>query len=114
MRQDRGEYAVDDPKPGRTLTGAIGVRGGYLRDVVKLNADNFRIVGPDETVSNRLGDVLEKEILNVITDAEDADEIFEFIFFEAEINQPHGGMIFMTKLGRTSHFELPDIPEEED
>src|SRR3989441_5057989 len=33
--------------------------GTYLRDVVKKNPDNFRIMGPDETVSNRLGSVLE-------------------------------------------------------
>ena len=61
----------------------------------------------------RLGDVLEKEILNVVASAERADEIFEFIFYEADVNRPHGGMIFMTKLSRASHFELPDLPQED-
>ena len=60
----------------------------------------------------RLGDVSEKEILNVIAHAEHADDIFEFIFYEADINRPHGGMIFMTELARASHFELPNLPEE--
>ncbi len=60
----------------------------------------------------RLGDVTEREILEVVTSAKRADEIFEFIFFEADMNQPRGGIIFMTSLGRTSHFELPDLPEE--
>jgi len=60
----------------------------------------------------RLGDVVEKEILKVVTSAERADEIFEFIFYEADINRPHGGMLFMTQLERASHFELPDLPEE--
>ena len=31
--------------------------GGFLRDVVVRNPDNFRLFGPDETASNRLGDV---------------------------------------------------------
>ena len=35
------------------------VLGGFLRDVVVANADNFRIFGPDETASNRLGEVFE-------------------------------------------------------
>ena len=61
----------------------------------------------------RIGDVSEKEILNVVTSAERADEIFEFIFYEADVNRPHGGIIFMTKLSGASYFELPDLPEEE-
>ncbi len=61
----------------------------------------------------RLSDVTEREILEVVTTAKRADEIFEFIFFEADMNRPHGGIIFMTPLGRASHFELPDLPEEE-
>ena len=62
--------------------------------------------------SQRLGDVVEKEILKVVTGTEQADEIFEFIFYEADINRPHGGMIFMTPIDHASHFELPDLPEE--
>ncbi len=62
----------------------------------------------------RLGDISEKEILSVVAIPERADEIFEFIYYEADVNRPHGGLIFMTKLSRASHFELPDLPEEED
>lgn len=55
------DYAVDVPAPGVIGAEATRVLGGFLRDVVKLNADqrNFRIVGPDETTSNRLDAVLE-------------------------------------------------------
>ena len=56
---DFRDYAVDVPKPGTTWSEATRVLGGYLRDVVRGNPDNFRIMGPDETVSNRLGAVLE-------------------------------------------------------
>ena len=49
-------YAVDVTKPGTPETEATRVLGGYLRDVMKLNLEkrNFRVVGPDETASNRL------------------------------------------------------------
>jgi xylulose-5-phosphate/fructose-6-phosphate phosphoketolase len=56
---DFRDYAVDASKPGTTLSEATRVLGAYLRDVVRLNADNFRIMGPDETASNRLGAVFE-------------------------------------------------------
>ena len=56
---DYRDYGVDVPKPGTTLSEATRVLGTYLRDVIRRNADNFRIMGPDETVSNRLGAVLE-------------------------------------------------------
>jgi xylulose-5-phosphate/fructose-6-phosphate phosphoketolase len=54
-------YAVDVPKPGVLLSEATRVLGDMLRDVLKLNAEtrNFRIVGPDETASNRLTPVFE-------------------------------------------------------
>ena len=56
---DFRKYAVDVSKPGTTSSEATRILGTYLRDVVKANPDNFRIMGPDETVSNRLGAVLE-------------------------------------------------------
>jgi len=56
---DFRDYAVDVPRPGTTPSEATRILGAYLRDVVKMNPDNFRIMGPDETVSNRLGAVLE-------------------------------------------------------
>jgi xylulose-5-phosphate/fructose-6-phosphate phosphoketolase len=53
---DFREYAVEVPKPGTDNAEATRVLGGFLRDVMKLNADsrNFRVFGPDETASNRL------------------------------------------------------------
>jgi xylulose-5-phosphate/fructose-6-phosphate phosphoketolase len=52
-------YAVDVAAPATRSSEATRVLGGWLRDVIAHNPDNFRIVGPDETVSNRLGAVLE-------------------------------------------------------
>lgn len=54
-------YAVDVASPGETLSEATRVGGAFLRDVMKLNEEqrNFRVVGPDETASNRLGALFE-------------------------------------------------------
>ena len=58
---DFRDYAVDVPAPGASAAEATRILGTFLRDVVTLNADsrNFRIFGPDETASNRLGAVFE-------------------------------------------------------
>ena len=58
---DFREYAVKVPKPGAEIAEATRVLGCLLRDVMKQNADskNFRVVGPDETSSNRLDALFE-------------------------------------------------------
>jgi xylulose-5-phosphate/fructose-6-phosphate phosphoketolase len=58
-RPDFRDYAVDVPSPGTTHAEATRVLGGYLAGVIERNRDNFRIMGPDETVSNRLGKVFD-------------------------------------------------------
>ena len=54
-------YAVKVAKPGTTFAESTRVLGGFLRDVLRLNAKtrNFRIFGPDETASNRLEAIYE-------------------------------------------------------
>ena len=58
---DFRDYAVDVPKPGQVIGEATRVMGRFLRDVMRLNADqrNFRVMGPDEVASNRLGALFE-------------------------------------------------------
>jgi len=58
---DFRDFAIDVPVHGSRGPGDTRVLGPFLRDVVALNQDqrNFRIFGPDETVSNGLGSVLE-------------------------------------------------------
>jgi xylulose-5-phosphate/fructose-6-phosphate phosphoketolase len=57
---DFRKYAVDVSRPGTTFSEATRVLGTFLRDVVVANPSNFRIMGPDETASNRLTAVFEK------------------------------------------------------
>ena len=52
-------YAVDVPRPGATTSEAARVLGTYVRDVMDRNRETFRMFGPDETTSNRLGAVLD-------------------------------------------------------
>jgi len=58
---DFREYAVDVPTPGVAGEGDTTVLGRFLRDVIALNKEerNFRLFGPDETLSNRLNPVFE-------------------------------------------------------
>ncbi len=58
---DFRDYAVDVKTPGTHTSEPTRVLGGMLRDVMALNqpSRNFRIVGPDETESNRLNAVLD-------------------------------------------------------
>ena len=55
------DYAVMVPSPGAVEARDAYVLGQFIRDVVKLNAAerNFRVFGPDETISNGLGAVFE-------------------------------------------------------
>jgi len=56
---DFQNYAIEVTNPGGTIAEATRVMGKFLRDVIQQNQQNFRIVGPDETASNRWGDVFE-------------------------------------------------------
>ena len=58
---DFRDYAVAVPRPGGERAEATRVAGAFLRDVMKRNAQhgNFRVMGPDETASNRLSAIFE-------------------------------------------------------
>jgi len=58
---DFRQHAVNVPSPGAVSAQDTMVLGKFLRDTVKLNEGerNFRVFGPDETVSNLLGAVFE-------------------------------------------------------
>ena len=71
------DHAVAVPYPGAVRAEATRVLGTFLRDIMKMNLDkqNFRLVGPDETASNRLEAAIEvtgKEWMAAVEDV-DAD-----------------------------------------
>src|SRR5690606_23871890 len=58
---DYHDFAVDVPAPGSIMAEATRELGKFLREVMRRNMDarNFRVVGPDETASNRLNALFE-------------------------------------------------------
>jgi xylulose-5-phosphate/fructose-6-phosphate phosphoketolase len=67
---DFRDYAVSIRRPGSVHAESARVLGNFIRDVMKLNlaSKNFRVFGPDETSSNRLGAVF--EVTNRVSTAE--------------------------------------------
>lgn len=56
---DFKEYMIDIVKPGTIKASDMMTLSYFIRDIVKLNKDNYRIFGPDEALSNRLNHVFE-------------------------------------------------------
>ncbi|HXD59828.1 MAG TPA: phosphoketolase family protein [Thermoleophilaceae bacterium] len=65
---DFRDYGVEVSAPATRFSEATRVLGKWLRDVIRDNPDNFRLMGPDETASNRLQDVF--DATNRVWDAE--------------------------------------------
>ena len=71
---DFRDMAVDVPAPGRTSCEPTRELGHWLRDVVERNPETFRIMGPDETASNRLTAVFEATDRVWMADIEPGDD----------------------------------------
>ena len=73
---DFTKYAVTVPYPGSVLKQDMRVLSTFIKDIFKLNSNNknFRIFGPDETMSNRLYDVFEETNRTWQLDIKDNDE----------------------------------------
>jgi len=81
---DFRKYAVNVPSPGSVKAADAHELGVFLRDVAKLNREhrNFRIFGPDETLSNRLSAVF--EVTNRQWDARKQDND-EFLSLDGQV-----------------------------
>jgi xylulose-5-phosphate/fructose-6-phosphate phosphoketolase len=53
------DHAIGVPAPGGVSSGDTPVLGAFLREIIAQNPANFRLFGPDETLSNLLGAVFE-------------------------------------------------------
>jgi len=85
-----------------------------LKDQFGIITSNFhyaRGIGKSAPLLLRgMGEQAEKEILSVVVEQYRADEVFEFIFIAAGLDQPHAGIVFMHALRKSSQYTLPDIP----
>jgi xylulose-5-phosphate/fructose-6-phosphate phosphoketolase len=68
---DFREHALEVPEPGVVRSEATRVLGGFLREVMRRNGESFRVMGPDETASNRLSALF--EVTNRTWEAERRD-----------------------------------------
>ena len=59
----------------------------------------------------RLGDDEQKEILSIIVPVDRAEEIFNWVYETADIDRPHGGIVYMTQLTHASNFAIPSDME---
>jgi len=71
---DFRNYAVKVPQPGAIEGEATRVQGQFLRDVLKLNRNTFRVFGPDETASNRWNAVFEVDSRELVAEVLKTDE----------------------------------------
>lgn len=71
---DFRDYALAVPAPGATLGESTRVMGTFVRDVMQQNMNNFRVFGPDETASNRLGALFEVTQRSWLAEHFDYDE----------------------------------------
>jgi xylulose-5-phosphate/fructose-6-phosphate phosphoketolase len=71
---DFRDYEVEVPEPGGSTAEATRRLGDWLRDVVRQNPSTFRLIGPDETNSNRLGSVFEVTNRAWVAETEPADD----------------------------------------
>ncbi|HMS31874.1 MAG TPA: phosphoketolase family protein [Candidatus Saccharibacteria bacterium] len=73
---DFRDYELKLSSPGGVMASNTAVTGTFLRDIIKLNHEqsNFRIFGPDETVSNKLDAVFEATNRQWDADTEKTDE----------------------------------------
>ncbi|BCB77716.1 phosphoketolase family protein [Phytohabitans flavus] len=71
---DFREYAVEVVQAGDSTSEATRVLGDWVRDVIRANPDRFRLFGPDEVASNRLGaafEVTDRTFLGELRDGDD-------------------------------------------
>jgi xylulose-5-phosphate/fructose-6-phosphate phosphoketolase len=73
------DYGIEVPIPGQQEVGNTVPLGKFLRDIMKMNPNNFRVFGPDETTSNKLNAIYEVSkkfwIADYLPEDEDGGEL---------------------------------------
>ena len=81
----------------------VAANVNHARGSGRITPSRFRGIGAQS----------EKEILSVLVSAEESEQVFESIYRAAEVDRPHGGMMFQSAVDRCSIYALPqDTPEE--
>ena len=84
------------------------------KGIIRAHLKSARGMGKITPLAYRgAGEQAEKDMLNIVFNQDEADDIFFYIYEEADIDRPHGGIIYMRQLGPSTPFTLPDLPDEE-
>jgi hypothetical protein len=87
----------------------------YENDVVSSSLHRVRGTGIKPMLgSTSFGTIMEWDMLTVLVPDAQADHWFQVIFIEGDIDRPHGGFIYMNRLGFTTPFDLPEIEDSND
>jgi hypothetical protein len=82
--------------------------------IITANINSARGMGKLTPDAHRgTGEQMEKDILSVVVEADRAEEIFDYLFRAADIDRPHGGIIYMNAMSLASHYSLPALPDED-
>ena len=84
-----------------------------LKNETGIITTNFSLARATGRMMHRELTQTEKEILTLVVEDIRADELFEFIYRVAEIDQPQGGIIYQTDLSAATSYTLPDLPQEQ-
>lgn len=89
-----------------------------IRDELGIAAANLnyaRGMGHITRDRARAASSTQKEILSLVVPEAQADEVFAWLYDAAEIDRPHGGIIYMQSLALATRYALPDgVPDEVD
>lgn len=95
------------------IAGALVSSLRINKGIITSNIDNARGAGHLTPLAYRgVGVETEKEILSVIVDPEQAESLFDWLYAEARINRPHGGIMYMTRLQNCTPYSLPEMDWE--
>lgn len=92
---------------GQLLVEGISKEQGIFNS----NFSHARGVGRSVKLQNRgVGEQREKDVFSVTVERARADEIFEYLYFKAGLDEPHAGFIYQMAAPQTTLMEVPEIP----
>ncbi|EIJ41052.1 hypothetical protein BegalDRAFT_0128 [Beggiatoa alba B18LD] len=78
------------------------------KGVTTANIYRARGTGSSSLYRTRFVVELEKDMLTVLVSRRRATEIFNYLYHEAHINQPHSGIIYVERVARATDYFLPE------
>lgn len=85
------------------------------KGITRASSLAVRAVGALSAVKTRKGRLPEPElarVVNIVVDADQADDLFDFVCQVARIDRPGGGLAYLQTSGVSTPFELPAIADE--